>query len=689
LGRRDPYLPLILVRLRSQLVHSSEVGGWVAGHKSAGNLHHDVSDDENDKVWNAHIGVRVNCLGVVVSGQSVVQSMLSIKELLHAFFPTANGSPETPRGDRAPGRVATTTSDGNSGGLVDGIPIRWRADFVAKKASLTLLGPDGSVRDAGESGRSSLTVMWTLLLSLEESPCNAEATALDIALIDVSIVRSADEMQVLEPMGMLLRGHTNSRMRKRRALLPTLNFPGDSPWNEIADTRHQHGWDVSSAELTGDGPTSVSLLMTPTKVHVSAGLVCFLLGFAGSFSSDGNRRLTTRLEQEKTSKRPFEPRHIHSAIPDCNIKLTLQSVDIVLVRETGGKSTGSFASFVVKNLDFDFRKHGGTLCLTSSVADVLVFDRSFRPGLCTVSRKYYGREPDNTSDCSRPFLAAKVQVFEGFDSTTVKLNLHFGNIKCLVSPSLLQGLLSFQGKITSMLQSEDGTILRDGAVVSNNSQSRKDFPLGHIDFYFSFVVDGFECVFSSREIPAYIREQTNAAINVVSFRWNSSGEAVFILCALDGRAGIEMKLHSCDQENAEFRQLIDQCASQASAPFSKMFAAKTLLFVHGFQILRTQIVPLARSEKDLSPYHFKVTRPTAGEQLITNSFDFNLAYNAFGARLCYLSQDRSDEDCAKLEASLVFAHSMRLEAQLVDVLLYIGKQKRCFMSNQKSSFFLS
>ncbi|CAB9505998.1 protein sorting-associated protein 13C [Seminavis robusta] len=667
-GRRDPYLPLFQVRLRSMLVPSSEVSGWVAGLKTI------VQDDNDSKVWNTHLGVKVNSLSVFVAGQPVVQFLRSVEELVGALSqqPTNKPCGKPTKESEASSIKTRKMNDVNENS--SRVPIRWRADVVVRKTSITIAGRDNSDRELPESGRGdssrgSLTIMWTLLLSLEECPYKDQATCVDMALVDIGALRSVDEMQVIEPLDVLMRGHIGFSLQKHRAVVPNIKLPVDSPWNEIATVMQRHGWHASRTGADMEIPTHLSLLVTATKIHVSPQLLSFLVDFAGSFSTSIDHRSSTKPtagDDIAEAKESDKSQALHSKVPDFRLKVALQSADIIL-----NKSTGSFASFAVKNLDFDVHKRGCSLFLNSNVADVLVYDRSFRPGLCVASRKYYLRDSENGSEASPHFVSAKIQLSESLEATAVRINLHFGDIKFIVSPSLVQGLLSFQNELSALLKSDEETNSENDE--ANRSKGSADLMSTHIDFFFSFVVDGFECVFPSRDIPAYIREQANAAINVVSFRWKSSGEAAFILCGVEAGSGIETKLQSLAPGKGEFRELVDHCAAQTKAPFSKLIALKTMLLVQGFQILRTQIVALARSEKDISPFYFKVTRPTAGEQLITNSFDFNTVYNAFGGRICFHSDDATDDATTNLNVSFAFAHSLRLEAQLVDVLVYIAQ----------------
>eukprot|EP00957_Ditylum_brightwellii_P027836 2104388-Ditylum_brightwellii.AAC.1 len=53
LGRKDPYCPVLQLRLRSQLVPSDELGGWVVASPSTVE-----QGSHGSKVWNMHLGIK-------------------------------------------------------------------------------------------------------------------------------------------------------------------------------------------------------------------------------------------------------------------------------------------------------------------------------------------------------------------------------------------------------------------------------------------------------------------------------------------------------------------------------------------------------------------------------------------------------------------------------------------------------
>ena len=179
--------------------------------------------------------------------------------------------------------------------------------------------------------------------------------------------------------------------------------------------------------------------------------------------------------------------------------LAVQSIDLILFRETGTKSIDPFSSLVISNVKLSMQKGNKSLGLNASISDILAYDRSFRPGVCVLARKYYRREVEDPKPPHRDFIAAKIQVSESSGSTVVKFDLQFGKIIFMVMPSLLQGLLGFHAEIGTYLRKDDSQA-RENPKDDQEGTKKSSFLLRNVEFFFSFVVDGFECVLSSKEI---------------------------------------------------------------------------------------------------------------------------------------------------------------------------------------------
>ena len=681
-GRKDAFQPLLQVRVRSQLVPSSNLGGWAAGFK-ASTQEHPSSDEE--EVWNVHAGARVNSLRVTAASEAILPIRFALADLLriesllkrkesdtHTVIGAKNG------GD--PDEHVETSLVTNEVELDEKVdmrrPIRWRADLAIRKTTVVFLGQDGNDWDPRDGPRNSLVLTWTLLASVEDSLHKEESVSMKVALTDVSLVRSTDELHVLEPLDLLLQGDFQSNARAKRPLHPNLMLPADSPWNEVCAVLHRHGWDASTDESHSTLANSLALLVTPTKVNLSAQLCAFLAETLVALTRTAEVRAEKKIMEVPMQENSKGLEKKNGRGSDFYVLVSLRSVDLVLFRETTAKSTDSFASFQVINMDVALHKNNQSLGIEASVVDAFVFDLSCRPGVNGLARRYYRREHENETGLHRDILSVSASFAESNGTTVAKVNLHFGNMRCIVLPSLLQGILTFKADATSLLPERK----------KDSSKGKKDRIEGGgpaqrpIDFFFSFQVDGFDCVFPSKDISNYVREQGQDAINVVSLRWTSSGEAMFVYCSMDEAAGMMEKLakhgggSAKDESGQEFVSLVEHHAPKVSESQSRIFASKILLSVNGFQVLRTCILPLRRTEKDATPYFFKVFPPTAGEQLITNSVDFNFSYRAFGARLVLLlTQNDGGENDAPVAVAYEYAHSLRLEAQLVELLLYIAQ----------------
>ena len=669
LGRRDPYLPVIQLRARSQLVPQAESSGWVAGVTTASQPKNGINEEE-EKVWNAHVGVKVNSLSIVASPRALLQlrqatrNLSSIPKSLEATEELAENKHST---------TAESTPVEDDAAIIDSKPIHpilWRADLIVRKTSVTFLSQETQDWDPRYGSRNMLLLTWSLFASLEQSIRKRDAVSLQLALTDISLVRSLDESHLLEPLDMLLKGQIYVRKAQGRPTDQHITLAVDSPWNEIAAIMHRHGWDISSSETTVDASDSLALLVTTAKINLTAPLVAFLaeivksLTTKDSSSGTANNQVAGKRIKEFQKQRPDEPRSL-------SFRATIRSIDLLLCREKAGRPGEPTTSFAIRGMQMSLEKNSHSMTLNTVISDALAFDLSSRPGVCVLARKGYQQmESDSTNN--RDFLVLDINVARGPSRPTyASLNLHFGKIKCLILPPFIHGLLTFQKDVKSLLSKEETNAReKDGGRKKGGSGIFRN----QLDLTFSFAVEEFECILSTREILSYIREHNKTPINVVSFRWKSDGKAVLVVSGLGGVPELVNKLKAPEtfqglEEENIFKELIGQYSTQMNPKASKILGSRMLLSVYGFQVLRTNIEPLARQQKDTSPYFFKVCPPTAGEQLITNSFDFNLLYNAFGAKLRLLSEMHSSGSRDNFE----FAHAVRLEAQLVDVLVYIAQ----------------
>jgi len=683
LGRRDAFHPLLKIKIRSQLVPPDELGGWAAGSKLSSMADYD-NGTEREGVWNVHAGGRIHFLGVTVASHAIdpirraIDDLIRVKSLAEQILSDTNAYndrevPGTAKDDLGHTKLSNVTTGENTEESEEGDwvrPIRWRADIAIKKTTISFLGREGVGCDPRNGTRNSLITTWSLLASFEETQYKTHATRFRLALADVSVVRSKDELSLLEPLDLLLKGKLNLKVQNIRPSQPNLKLPSESPWNEVAALFHKHSWDYSHNESRPPAATSLEVLVTPAKSNLSAQLCAFTLEVVSSLKeslgSRGNK--TKELEKRLESKLPV------GGSGDLYILVALRSVDIILLRESGSKPNDAFASFRVEEMEACVHKCDNSYYIKATVVDAFIFDLSCPPGVNALARRYYRRESENVTGLNREILSAEISFSSLQEATVAKIYLHFGNMRCLVLPSLLQGIILFKSKVSSLLPIGGNSIEKNGRKISDIAPPKR------IDFVFSFKVDGFDCVFPSRDISSYVREHTIDAISVVSLRWKSNGSAVFVLSGLDTSASMMKKMESNEGESHDeeaskaFISLVEHRASKVNTLHSRIFASNMLLSVDGLQVLRTSILPLTRAEKDPNPYFFKVYPPTAGEQLITNSFDFNLAYKAFGVRLCVLvPPDVSIAAETRPVVDYDFAHTLHLEGQLIDVLLYIAQ----------------
>ena len=266
-----------------------------------------------------------------------------------------------------------------------------------------------------------------------------------------------------------------------------LKLPADSPWNEVCAVLHRSDWDLSTRKVQPSSAiSSFALLFMPIRINLSAQLCAFVAEILISLAQAAESReekAATNVSKEQEEK----PGSECGRCLDFDFLVSLRSAEILLFRESNSKSLDSFASFQVIDMEVALLKIGKSLTLQASVVDAFVFDLSCRPGANGLARRYYRREHENETGLHRDILSINASFAELNGTAAAKVNLHFGNMRCIVLPSLLQGILAF--KAESFLASKFSSpispakIYRGIKILASNLSLSLSLLLATLDYY--------------------------------------------------------------------------------------------------------------------------------------------------------------------------------------------------------------
>jgi hypothetical protein len=703
-GRSDPYSHLINIQLRRQLVPLRESGGWVVGSEN------EALDGErahpDQLVWNLHLGARLTPIGLVASPRAISRISDSIFQLRNVFAerkvdavdPGPDGSISTSCSRLATSVDMTPVHPGKPGtSSVPKIETRWRVDLSLRRASILFPNPTAQEWIISDDIRHAMVTTWSLLASFQETIGKREGFSTRIAVTDLSLIRSSDDWPVVAShsiiyeMDMMKKVGTCSKLEK-----PHLKLPSDSPWNEIAAVMQRHGWDAMPERLIADFDVSLALKTTPIKVSVSAPLVGLILNISRSFGAAFPKKSVTAPGASISTEVSSLSTPTLKKKLCLELNVSLDQVDIRLLREKELRTISSadeLVSFTMTDITMT-HEQGAEVVASIFIRESSLFDLSCRPAVRVV-----GEDPTKNSDTvvlkSPYFVRIKFHANQPHDSPkTARLDINWGRIQCIVLPSLLRSLLTFKDDVKilaapSARESNPKANSGDGDLMSRFFELRYD-----TNIFLSADAEAFECIISSRDIGAYLREKCVEPIGVLSFRWKA---ALNISLALDSLRGVSVPWITLnpdgdftDFEDINlFKEFSNRYLDQSSGLLAgsdevghrliNAFTSRVKLSVSDFQALRTsmsspQLGPSSITSTESSKGFesgarivFAVDPPLVGERRITNSIDFQLTHRLAGASMSVV--DANGYSSGQIEV----AQLLQLKSNFVDVLVYISQ----------------
>lgn len=698
-GRSDPYSHLVNIRLRRQLVPLRESGGWVVGSE---NESLDGERSHPDQlVWNLHLGARLTPIGLVASPRAISRISDSIFQLRNVFAerrvdavdPGPDGSVSTSGSRLATSEDMSPVHPVEPGiSSVPKIATRWRVDLSLRRASILFPNQTAQEWIISDDIRHAMVMTWSLLASFQETIGKRDGFSSRLAVTDLSLIRSSDDWPVVAShsiiyeMDMMKKVGICNKLEK-----PHLKLPPDSPWNEITAVMHRYGWDAMPERPIADFNMSLALKITPIKVSVSAPLVGLILNISRSFGAAFPKKDVAAPDASIST----EVLNLSTPTPKkklcLGLNMSLDQVDIRLLREKELRpisSADELVSFTMTDVTMAYEQ-GAEVVASIFIRESSLFDLSCRPGV-----RVLGEDPTKNRNFvvlkSPYFVRIKFHASQSHDSPkTARLDINWGRIQCIVLPSLLRSLLTFKDDVKKLTAPSAREKSGDGDLMSRFFNLRYD-----TNILLSADTEAFECILSSRDIGAYLREKCVEPIGVVSFRWKA---ALNISLALDSLRGVSVPWITLNpdgdftdfEDMNLFKEFSNRYLDQSSGLLAgsdevgyrliNAFTSRVKLSMSDFQALRTYMSspqlgrsPTASTEsckgfESGARIVFVVDPPLVGERRITNSIDFQLTHRLAGASMSVV--DANGYSSEQIEV----AQLLQLKSNFVDVLVYISQ----------------
>ena len=648
-GRSDPYGHLIVFRLRRQLVPASEQGGWVVDAEK--NI--DTDDFLSGPVaWNVHVGVKINPFTSIIASTDLVRLFDGIYE-----FNSIVARPYS-----VPVAAEEYARAGPSVGPCRQLSTRWRVDVVLRRSSVIL----ATHKPPPDDLSLDLILSWSLLASAEEGESTERLVR--VGVVDMSLSRHSDEWPLLEQFSVLC--HFQSAGHKSQGSSPlargALKLPADSVWNEISALMHRNEWDALPRNPIDNNRISLNAKVTPVRINV-CGPVCVTLAKSVRplyvlLRNNNNAAGSDDLAESSAIQ-------AHSRV---GIHVSLTAFEARLLREADNRPI-SLAEPLVS-----FRLVGAIIEYSQEkniVASVVIeksalYDLSVRPGVVVV-----GEDPSSQRCEKTPFVRAELRLEKATNgSKTMRITVHWGRIQCLVLPSLVRHALAFREVLSRQVNPKDQIHKRE---IHNEPSEIFSFR-EDINILVSAHAEAFELLVASRNVSAYVREQSPEPMGAVAFRWSASLNAAF--AGAPTIAGMKSPWSTLNPDSSftdasddslfkEFcHRYLDQSSGLLAASdevglrLGSAFTAVVNVKVSGFQAIRTNIE--SRRKRDSRRLYFVVAPPVAGERRITNSIDCEIRHRVSGATMF-----RSGIASPLIECS----HLLEVESNFLDVLAYISQ----------------
>ena len=658
----------------------THTGGWVVGENP--NL-----ADENlgfgDVAWNMHIGAKLNSVFATISPDGLTRVKRSLERLI-GILKTADDSVHDaelrrfkPKLDKQTSPISTTfqenLADVESDNSVE-IPIRWRLDFLAKKFSVLFPSThDISEIDTSHPhlARSNALLSFSLHSWLQAAPRTTESVFIRSSFSDVSLVRTSDDWPLLESSAITADITLSERKLVNACCQLRLSMPDTFSWNGNRSSSvggRAGGFDTDVLNHA----VLVSISISPLRFNIAAQTGSLLLAVFASLKkfSEKDEKKDPINDRRKGQLTEATPKTQESG---CFVKVWTESFEVKLLRESERSTSISFADplaslvalRVVGSASQDVSKDEASI----EIGDLCLYDLSSLPGARVFGINHdeeQTRVVDSGTDNNGDFEArSQIMLFHVARSreeiSSGNLDVYLGQIQCLVLPSLLRSLLSFEGDMKAFAIHRDVS-LKDKNETAQQPDKEMAVPFGLKQIDFALRVAGFECLLPSRDLFSYIRNRSKEPVNVVAFRWKSF---------LTGKVATLSPVSPFDIS------LPDSLALPLRKCQAGSVTAQASLSVEDFQVLRTNVRrrPFPRSAAGgphISPCSFVVHPPSVGEQRITNPFWFKVSYQLAAVAGCSsMPAEVESLHGQGYGAMYHVSQAFRVDAGLVDVLVYI------------------
>ena len=663
LGRKDHQGQVFRSRLRINCTERSDIDGWASGHVRNSVREVDNQNIAKSMAIDCHLGVRVQPVQIVPYTEYLLR-FLTLRE-------------------HSPTRETATTRLPRAISLPNKLAIRWRIDVAMEKTSIIFPSGKGDQMNVAKMPNGALQLMLSLRLCAEHR-CNDNQLlpVVRAALHDVALIRSLDDWPILERSRLSMEALLSHPclILDESSILERMEVPPESYWFETAVLLGQckawHGRVNSATEASPHG-ICMSFTAAPVKLNASSSILILLLETQSSYAKAIHWR--TNVERDiLPSKAPRLGLEIQAAL-EC-LHFEVKFFEDVPSAVRGGDpysrprfsivSAGWWAEVLRKQDDFS---------ASMRVTNFMVHDLSIHPGVRAVGMTHSNEKAD-----ANAFLTIRVALQRRESVHIINVTQRWGKIQLLLLPSLVDSVLSV---LKDVWQTDASTM----APEQPTAQKTTAWPRETTLVRFSFETDGFECIMSSRNIFDYVRNGSEQSIGVVTFRWVSNLKGFIALVRSSGSSAMEfasmidivdtskmqdevkviqtLRRFSENQLNAMLMlNSEDEDLRLAQSARRGVLSVNLDLQVTEFQALRTcveraKVAPTA-GEIGVTPTIFKIAPPVAGEQRITNPINFSAEYRSFGT-LVSASQHSNPLDYLQL------AQALRLEADMVDVLVYI------------------
>eukprot|EP00980_Cylindrotheca_fusiformis_P009341 scaffold2047_cov129-Cylindrotheca_fusiformis.AAC.20 len=679
LGRRDPYSFIVQLRGRSQLVPAHETGGWVVGIENRNTEMKTSALAET--VRNMHVGLRLNPVSLVASPTGVsmiLQSGREMKRLLVA-----------PTSVRTPLKAAQKE-------LRDiRVPLRWRIDVSLRRIAVYFPEDWRTGWNVTDDAGSKMMVGVTAIGSLQESVDKEGFLDLQLGMTDISVVRQADELTILEPFAVLCGISLKQSLAKHG--IDTLSgvssarlfMPQESPLNEIAEVMRRHEWKPAVHDQLDTVKTALDVKVTPIRMKLSApiiGLMVDTMSLAKEVLSVGMVPVSEPIQMRSA------PHPDSGSSGSLLVHLLVEEVECPAFMEVDSKAmsnTKPVFSFTMTGMTIEYNN------ITQTGVSILIRNLAFVDFSSVHGIRVIGEDPtDQTSD-NLYFVRLKLCSKKNENGANViGIHVNWGRLQCLVLPTFVASLLTLQNDVNVILQNIEPTPQvdkRESDILGAFLGNPKDMNL-----MMTADAEAFELILPSRDIVEYVKNAETNPIGVVSFRWKASLSVAMALDRLkeDSVPWVTLDLDgslSDKKDRGLFKDFADRYLAQSSGFLAgadetghkliNAFTARVRLGVVNFQVLRTDIAGVRLDSSSLGGVGgshasktrlcFKVSPPSAGEQRITNPIDLDLSYRAVGASMS--GTNIEDSSSPSVEVSQL----LELNAtKTVDILLYISHGER-------------